>query len=208
MKSIILILTLVLTSFFINSQNLPVNNNDLKNLAKTMSGTFSSLEQSKADSSIFHILLHMTPIWGKNIDGFWFYVEQAMASATDKPYRQRVYHLYIQDAETIVSKVYEIKDPKEFAGAWSDITKLAKLSKEILIDRQGCSIFLHKTSEGNYTGSTPFKECLSTLRGATYATSEVTIYNDKMISWDRGWDKDDNQVWGAVKGGYIFLKEK
>jgi hypothetical protein len=27
-----------------------------------------------------------------------------------------------------------------------------------------------------------------------------------IISWDRGFDKDDNQVWGAINGGYIFDK--
>jgi hypothetical protein len=29
-----------------------------------------------------------------------------------------------------------------------------------------------------------------------------------ILSWDRGWDKEDNQVWGAEKGGYEFIKEK
>jgi hypothetical protein len=25
-----------------------------------------------------------------------------------------------------------------------------------------------------------------------------------MISWDRGFDADGNQVWGAEGGGYVF----
>jgi CpeT protein len=49
--------------------------------------------------------------------------------------------------------------------------------------------------------------CPSNLRGATYATSEVVVQHDKMISWDRGFDSRDKQVWGAEKGGYIFMKE-
>jgi CpeT protein len=44
------------------------------------------------------------------------------------------------------------------------------------------------------------------LRGATYATSEVIIKNQQMISWDRGYDSSDRQVWGAEKGGYVFEK--
>jgi len=208
MKYTILTSVFIFSTFWVKSQNQPINSKDLKNLSKIMFGSFSSLEQSKADSAVFNISLHMTPIWKNNKDGYWFYVEQAMASAPDKPYRQRVYHLFMQDVETIVSKVYEIQGTKDFVGAWSNETILSKLTKDILIDRQGCSIYLHKDTDGNFSGSTPFKECLSTLRGATYATSEVTIYKDKMISWDRGWDKDDKQVWGAVKGGYIFVKEK
>jgi hypothetical protein len=29
-----------------------------------------------------------------------------------------------------------------------------------------------------------------------------------MLSWDRGYNKDDKQVWGAEKGGYRFVKKK
>ncbi|WP_188926788.1 CpcT/CpeT family chromophore lyase [Shewanella algicola] len=29
---------------------------------------------------------------------------------------------------------------------------------------------------------------------------------DKIVSWDRGFDSNDQQVWGAVKGGYEFIK--
>ncbi|MGB0932242.1 MAG: CpcT/CpeT family chromophore lyase, partial [Chitinophagales bacterium] len=50
------------------------------------------------------------------------------------------------------------------------------------------------------------KECGSTLRGATYATSKVNIYKDRLESWDQGFNDQDSQVWGAVKGPYIFDK--
>jgi hypothetical protein len=28
-----------------------------------------------------------------------------------------------------------------------------------------------------------------------------------ILSWDRGFDANGNQVWGAEKGGYIFKKD-
>ncbi|MBK9735872.1 MAG: chromophore lyase CpcT/CpeT [Saprospiraceae bacterium] len=189
-------------------QNQKVKNKDLKKVAKMMTGTFSSAAQAAQDTNYFNIKLRMTPIWKDEADGYWFYVEQAIATAEEKPYRQRVYHLYLQDKETIVSKVYEVQNPKEIVNAWKDDTKLSSITREKLVDRQGCSIFLHKNKEKNYSGSTPGKECLSTLRGASYATSEVTIYKDRLESWDRGWDKEDKQVWGAENGGYVFMKEK
>ena len=52
------------------------------------------------------------------------------------------------------------------------------------------------------------KSCPSILYGANYTTSEVEIFNDKIISWDRGFDINNNQVWGATNGGYIFNKIK
>jgi hypothetical protein len=45
-----------------------------------------------------------------------------------------------------------------------------------------------------------------TLRGAAYATSEVVIEPAILVSWDRGWNAAGEQVWGATKGGYEFVK--
>jgi CpeT protein len=59
-----------------------------------------------------------------------------------------------------------------------------------------------------YEGSTLGKECLSSLRGATYATSKVKIDEKMILSWDQGWDNADKQIWGATKGGYIFDKNE
>lgn len=40
---------------------------------------------------------------------------------------------------------------------------------------------------------------------AKYATSQaVVIHPDNIVSWDRGWDIYDKQVWGAVMSGHIL----
>lgn len=208
MKKIFVTVILLLGASVCFAQNQKIKQKDVKKLAGLMAGEFSSEAQSKTDAAFFHIKLRMKPIWTDKRDGFWFYVEQAAAESEDKPYRQRVYHLYRQDERTIVSKVYEMQTPENYVGGWRDPAKLKGLTAESLIDRQGCAIFLGKNADGTFSGSTPGKECLSSLRGAAYATSEVTIDKDKLISWDRGWNKEDKQVWGAVKGGYIFVKLK
>jgi CpeT protein len=190
------------------AQPAKINQKDLKKLAKAMAGEFNNNQQADQDKSYYHIVLRMKTIWSDNPDGYWLYVEQAVTSSEDKPYRQRVYHLYIQDDTTIVSKVYELKDPAQYIGAWKDAQKLAGLTVDSLVDRQGCAVYLHRFEKGVFKGSTPGKECLSSLRGASYATSEVTIYTDRIISWDRGWNAEDQQVWGAEEGGYIFVKVK
>jgi len=195
-------------SLSVFGQTAKVGKKDVKRLAEMMAGEFSSEEQSRSDATFFHIKLRMKPIWTDKKDGRWLYVEQAAAETEDKPYRQRVYHVYRQDETTIVSKVYEIKDAANYIGGWKNEAKLTALNADSLIDRQGCSIYLRKNEDGTFSGSTPGKECLSSLRGASYATSEVTIFADKLVSWDRGWDSNGKQVWGAVKGGYIFKKSK
>jgi len=205
-RFVVLTITFFITVASIGQQK--IADKDLLELKNRMVGVFTSEMQSKSDSDYFNIHLHMAAIWTDSKDGYWLYVEQAVAQSLKKPYRQRIYHVYQQDDETLVSKVFEINTPLRFAGAWNNTDLLKGLTTDSLIDRQGCAIFLHKDKEGNFSGSTPGKECLSSLRGATYATSEVVIYADKLVSWDRGWDKDGKQVWGAEKGGYQFIKQK
>jgi len=185
-----------------------LNKNDLEELKNRLVGNFDTEEQSKNDVTYHNIHLHMREIElkGKQPDGYWLYVEQAMASATDKPYRQRIYHLYKKDKETLISQVYELNEPLRFAGAWNDPSLLKNLRYDSLIERTGCGIVLHKDDAGNFFGSTQGKECVSSLRGAAYASCEVVIYTNMLVSWDRGFDSNDKQVWGAEKGGYRFRK--
>ncbi|MDX9905423.1 MAG: chromophore lyase CpcT/CpeT [Bacteroidales bacterium] len=208
MKTLCILLVLLINGISSFSQSQILYAKDLPKLASMMTGEFSSEKQAAADKDFLHIRLSMTPIMPGNKDGYWLYVEQAMASAMDKPYRQRVYRLSIADDTTIVSKVFELKNPLAYTGGHEMPEKLAAITPDSLTDRQGCSIYLHKTGKNRYEGSTPGKECLSSLRGATYATSEVVITPKKMVSWDRGWDREDKQVWGSEKGGYVFLKKK
>jgi CpeT protein len=181
--------------------------NDLQVLYGYMQGSFSSQQQSKNDTDYYDIRLHMSPIWPESNNGKWLYVEQAMVSALDKPYRQRFYKLIQLADGSIESIVYTVSDPLRFAGAWKTPEMFEQLSVDSLELRDGCSIILRKLDDGSFKGSTNANNCPSNLRGATYATSEVVVQHDKMISWDRGFDSRDKQVWGAEKGGYIFMKE-
>jgi hypothetical protein len=207
MKLFFLVMALFLTAQ-LYAQDQRIKKEDLDELASRMTGIFNSGQQAAKDTSYAIIILHIKPIWKNKTDGYWFYVEQAAAQTLEKPYRQRVYHIYKQDNYTIINKVYEIKYPDQYIGAWKDDNKIYELTDDVLIDRQQCAILLHKNKDGDYKGSTTGKECGSSMLGAAYATSEVSIYKDQLISWDRGWNAGGKQVWGAEKGGYVFIKSK
>ena len=181
---------------------------DLNELYERMTGSFSSEMQSKSDSDYYDIRLHMVPVWPERTDGKWLYVEQAMATAADKPYRQRFYRLELRNDGVIESHVYTMSDPLRLAGAWKHPEILQQFKPDSLETREGCSIMLTKNKNGDFVGSTVEKKCPSNLRGAAYATSEVVIGTTQMVSWDRGFDSADKQVWGAVKAGYVFVKQK
>ena len=181
---------------------------ELEELARIMTGWFDSADQAASDpDNYFHIRLVMLPVMERRADGKWLYVEQAAASALDRPYRQRVYHLHRNPTGDLVSDVYTFKeDPLRFAGAWRRGRGLADISLADLALRDGCSITLKRAGRERYIGGTEGKNCVSTIRGAAYATSKVEITATKLESWDQGWNANDEQVWGATEGAYVFIK--
>jgi hypothetical protein len=201
------ILAIIIAIPLFASAQKKINQQDLATLKSYMSGAFNSAFQAQNDSDFYEIHLHMQPIWEERKDGFWLYVEQAIVSALDKPYRQRIYHVNLLNDTTIVSEVFEMKSPLRFAGAYKQVDLLKALSIDSLEARAGCAILLHARINGTFVGSTKDKDCTSTLRGANYATSEVVISKEKLVSWDRGWDNNGKQMWGAVKSGYEFVKQ-
>ncbi|MEM9166042.1 MAG: chromophore lyase CpcT/CpeT [Planctomycetota bacterium] len=179
--------------------------------ARWLEGTFTSAEQAAEDENYFEVVLHHHPIWPERDDGRWFYVEQAVAGALDRPYRQRVYRVWARPSSSlreiaVESTVYELPDPDAFINAWSSQDLFADLDPIDLTKRDGCEVVFTEFGNGWMEGSTADRACASTLRGATYATSTVRLSPDEIRSWDQGWDDADEQVWGAVDGPYVFKR--
>ena len=201
MKLIISFLLALNISFLAYAQR------DVEALVDYMTGSFSSEEQAQQDSNYFNIELEMVQLWKDRTDGPWIYIEQAVAETKNKPYRQRVYQIKQRSDGKIESIVYSIPDPLRFAGDYQEEYPFLRLAPDSLSIKEGCEVVLYRTDYGHFEGGTIDNNCPSDLRGASYATSEVIIDKDKMITWDRGFDENGNQVWGATKGGYIFKKK-
>lgn len=184
------------------------NTNDpLSDVMKMMKGSYDSSAQANADSSYYNISLQMYPIW-KDRAGHYLYVEQALAAKPEKPYRQRIYKVELAGKDQVVSKVYTIENEADFIGKWASPEYFNQFDPSIMIEREGCGVYLKRQANGNYEGATNQKDCKSTLRGASYATSIVSVQPNQIVSWDQGFNDQDQQVWGAEKGGYIFVKKK
>lgn len=176
--------------------------------AKWLAGHYSSAAQAKEDPSFFDVRLHIVPVWTDRTDGPWLYVEQAMASDEEKPYRQRIYRVLPIPGGKAESVVYELPgDPLQWAGAWRDMARFNALDPGILQLRAGCSVMLAYAGPDALRGTTVGDRCGSALRGAAYATSEVTVTPGLLTSWDRGFDAAGKQVWGSTKGPYRFVKQ-
>lgn len=180
-------------------------NKELAELVAIMQGTYTSEKQSIADKEYFNISLRMIPIWKER--GNYLYVEQAMFEKQDRPYRVRIYKVS-QRKDEIISEIYTLKNEKEWIGKWKTPEAFDNLAETDIELKPGCEVILKKQSKGTFMGQTGEKTCPSELKGAAYASSKVTVTPTQILSWDQGFDKDGKQVWGAVKGGYVFDKIK
>ena len=178
----------------------------LLHFASLLTGEFSSAEQAKRDTSYFNIHLSMSRIWSDRSDGVWLYVEQAMDARRDKPYRQRVYQLTRGAEGDFVSEIYTIKNAADVIGLQNSAAKKSLLTPNAIERKEGCAVHMRPVNDA-YEGGTVGSACPSDLRGASYATTVITLKQGELVSWDRGFDAKGNQVWGAVNGGYVFVKQ-
>lgn len=179
------------------------NSKEMTELISCMQGSYSSECQSKEDTTYFNISLRMVPIW--KTKGNYLFVEQAMFTKQDKPYRVRIYKLS-QNGKSFVSQIFTIKNEKKWIGKWNDPIQLDSLPESEIELKQGCEVVLKRVSKNNFSGQTGNKSCPSELRGASYASSIVNVTANAILSWDQGFNSEGKQVWGAEKGGYLFIK--
>ncbi|RZN79708.1 MAG: hypothetical protein EVB11_12210 [Winogradskyella sp.] len=188
-----------------NAEASVITENHLDELYAVMQGSYNSEVQAQVDSTYYNISLHMYPIWeGK---GHYLYVEQALNSMQNKPYRQRVYKLNQLTDSIYTSEIYTLPTADSlWIGKWKTPKAFDSISPKDITLKSGCEVVLKRLAKNHFQGKTGDTTCVSTMRGASFARSEVEILEDKIISWDRGFDANGNYVWGAEKAGYIFNK--
>ncbi len=173
-------------------------------LAKHLTGRFDSVAQAAPPGSqYFEIQLLTCEVPAPELGERVLYVEQAVMTSLNAPYRQRLYVIEPGDdpATQANTTVYALTNPDNFIGRCSDPSPTISASEAT--ERTGCGVFL-TWMDDHFEGGTQGTACSSTLQGASYATSEVSTYEDRIDSWDRGYDVADMQVWGAVAGAYRF----
>lgn len=188
-------------------------------LERLLTGRFDSVDQANADKSYFAISLRICKVTSSDLGPRVLYVEQARMETLGKPYRQRIYVIERRDERTAASQVLELASPKDWVGA-CDEPSVRSVTKAESVEKPGCTVVLRRQGDGSFVGSTADLEwngstfeksssgvrCGSDLNGATYASSEVTLDEAGLLSWDRGYDDAGKQVWGATAGGYRFVR--
>lgn len=171
-----------------------------------LQGHFDSADQAAVDASYYAISLKMCPVDAPELGELVLYVEQAAVG--DDPYRQRIYVIQDGDEPDVQARsvMYDISSALAWAG-YCDGESVASgtVAAEYVTKLEGCDVTV-EWDGATFTGGTVEGECINDWGGATYATSEVTLAEDRLESWDRGWDTDGNYVWGATAGPYEFIR--
>ncbi|MBW2525072.1 MAG: chromophore lyase CpcT/CpeT [Deltaproteobacteria bacterium] len=178
--------------------------NAAEQVEQLLTGRFDSSAQAAMNPTFYAVQLVTCPAVAPELGPRVLYVEQALVDQPSAPYRQRLYVIEPGPESTVdaVSRVFELVDPGAYVGRCDQGEPLSVVAAEA-VERQGCRVELTAVEE-RFEGSTPGNECLSDFQGASYATSEVTLFETHIVSWDRGFDDEGEQVWGATAGGYVF----
>lgn len=140
---------------------------------------------------------------GNRPDSVYLYQEQALTKSLDSPYRQRFLQISTgNEQETVISQSYKPISPQQWNG-FCDRPEPKRVVNSADISQPICSVFL-KRKVNIYVGKTPSDGCPTKFRGAVKITNLVILHSQGMDTWDRGFDAEDNQVWGAKNESYQF----
>lgn len=180
---------------------------NFETLLDWMTGTYDSKSQSEKNSEYEHIEMKMSRVWPDKPNGAWIYVEQSLASESEKPYRQRMYFLSEITEDEYSLDIYELPNPAEFVGAWKDPSPFEDITLFDLKHKSGCTVIIFYDGF-QYGGSSREGSCKSEMNGASYMTSDIALTEGVLEAWDRGFDGDGTQVWGPESGPYTFEKRR
>ncbi|HCH61592.1 MAG TPA: hypothetical protein DFR83_02225 [Deltaproteobacteria bacterium] len=176
----------------------------VRELAGHLQGTLSSSAQAARDDDFRSIQLQTCEVAAPGLGTTVLYVEQAVETTLDEPYRQRLYVLEEVDDQTVRSNIYTLADPASFVGLCTRSERRFVHPAEAVL-KEGCAVDMVR-NKGVFQGETAPQSCPSALRGASFASVAVTVSASGLDSLDRGWDRQGNQVWGSKDGPYTFRR--
>jgi len=202
-----LLLFSILSLFLSGCKSKEICDIELYNFVRLLNGHFSSKEQAEQESGYYDISLTNISIW-KNRTGFWIYQELFNSKTPSTIYYQRILKIERLDSITIRSLSYILPNQKKYSNGWKDPSIFNDLNIKTLEAREGCEIYFQKKTSSIYQGKTNNRTCSSTnlMKNVDYITSSIILSQDRISSWDRGYDNNGKQVWGKIQGPYKYKR--
>jgi len=212
MKKLLILTLLIVTNITFGQ----ITQQDYEYYKSAIQGRFSSYPQTLVDTTKSDVLIRTKYLYQKN--GYdYFYTQQGeWFKDVFYPYRQRIYktknegtHILLE-IHTINTPYSILTDtPKKHPTFQMDTTLLE--TPAILMEKKpGCDIHILKVYQKEGTpilyGSTNDNDCVATFNGSTYTQVDFLILPNSLISWERGYNDNNEQVWGPEESPYLFMK--
>ena len=134
-------------------------------------------------------------------DSIYLYQEQALSENVAEPYRQRFLYILPGDNHRIDSRTFKPDGPEQYVGLCDQPAPVIAASE---LGEPVCTVSLRASTLGGFVGSTPASGCPANVRGAVTITNVVVLHAAGMDTWDRGFDAEGNQLWGAESIPYQY----
>lgn len=137
----------------------------------------------------------------------FLYQEQALTDQLTQPYRQRFLEIAAVQMESAL-RVRSLTFRPPHPDQWIGLCAQPPAQRVVQVNELGqpvCSVLL-RPQAGGYWGETPAEGCPTSVRGAVRITNQVELFPAGMNTWDRGFDRQGQQVWGAESEAYQFRR--
>lgn len=185
----------------------PVDGNraSVEAVAAHLEGIMGTERQAEGDSNFVGVRMTTcrVVISSSQPDSIYLYQEQALIENLDSPYRQRFLQIAPGENQRVDSLTFKPENSHDWIGLCTRPNPTVSLDD---LGEVACTISLRAASIGGFVGSTPAEGCPASVRGAVKITNVVVLHEAGMDTWDRGFDEQGNQVWGAQDIPYRYRR--
>ncbi|MEM9265212.1 MAG: chromophore lyase CpcT/CpeT [Cyanobacteria bacterium P01_F01_bin.13] len=199
------LLGLWLSGSRVNAQTQPLSQQHVDAVVEHLTRPMDTTAQAERNPHFVGVQLTTCPIQvnGEISDqqAVFLYQEQALTENIESPYRQRFLQIALSaDATRVESRTFKPATPDTWTGLCQQTAPTVETNA---LGNLVCIVGLRPSSLG-YVGSTPAEGCPVNLRGAVRLTNTIVLHQHGMDTWDRGFDANGIQVWGARTEPYQY----
>lgn len=175
----------------------------VREVASYLIGAMDTSARAASDRQAADVRITTCAVQVPQSDAIFLYQEQALSLKLDSPYRQRFLQIAPSaDNLAVESITYKPDNPE----TWQGLCNKPQRERSVSLPQLGepvCRVILGRDGEG-YWGTTPEEGCAANYRGAVRITNQVQLTRETMETWDRGFDAEGTQVWGAQDESYQY----
>jgi hypothetical protein len=180
-------------------------NQQAEQVVQHLEGILSTAHRAAANPQVANVTMTTCRIQVANppASTIYLYQEQAIVPSLTQPYRQRILEIRPSPvSQTIRSRSFKLADQAQWVNFCDRPNRqISPQDFPIVV----CAVFLKPTTEG-FSGTTEATGCPANVRGAVTIRNRIRLHSNGMDTWDRGFDAQGKQVWGAGVAPYQFLR--